>query len=174
MKDPQIRNALDVGLRAVAEDDGPHGASSAVGMRLMAEVHAIGAARRRRVRLLSLGGAVLSLALLIPVWWVRAPAENTTRPVDEPLVARELVTEFFPLAYGNVPTRGGYVIRMQVPSSVLARFGAAAFADDRQSPHVQADIVIGNDGLARAVRFVRVIDDSSPVGAGHQEQEQTP
>jgi len=51
---------------------------------------------------------------------------------------------------------GGLVVRMQVPRAALARFGVAAFvvADDRSST-VLAEVVVGNDGLARAVRFVR-------------------
>ena len=74
------------------------------------------------------------------------------------MITRELVTEFFPLRYSNVPARGGYVVRMQVPRSALASFGVAPIAGDTGSPHVLADVVIGDDGLARAVRFVRVIN----------------
>ena len=71
-------------------------------------------------------------------------------------------TEFFPLTYSNVPARGGYVVRMQVPRSALASFGATSFtAADNGSPNVLADVVIGNDGLARAVRFVQVIQIES-------------
>ena len=164
---------LTAGLRAVAEDDERYGTSSAVSMRLLAEVQAIDAARRRRTMLISLGAAaVLLVAASVPVW--RALSPEVSQPaLDAPIVSRELVTEFFPLTYSNVPARGGYVVRMQVPLSALASFGAASFASDTPSGNVLADVVIGNDGLARAVRFVQVVNDQRPADAGRA-QEQIP
>ena len=152
-------NRLAAGLRAVAEDDERLGTSNAVGLRLMAEVQAIANARRRRAMVLSLGAAAtLLLAISIPAWRsLQAP--STAPAADAPVVTRELVTEFFPLTYSNVPTRGGYVVRMQVPREALASFGAATFASDHRSPNLLADVVVGDDGLARAVRFVRVVNN---------------
>ena len=113
---------------------------------------------------LSAAAAVL-IALLVPGWRTFQQATTNPQPADAPVVTRELVTEFFPLTYSNVPARGGYVVRMQVPRGALASFGATlAAAGDNASPNVLADVVIGNDGLARAVRFVQVMS----------EQEQTP
>jgi hypothetical protein len=85
---------------------------------------------------------------------------------DGAVVTRELVTEFFPLRYSNVPARGGYVVRMQVPRTALASFGATAPAGVSNDPNILADVVVGDDGLARAVRFVQVIHD--------EQEEQTP
>jgi hypothetical protein len=184
MKTPDSHDALSGGLRAVAEDDERYGTSSAVSMRLLAEVHAIGATRRRRTMLLSLGAAAaVILAVSIPAWRALSPSGDQTLG-DAPIVTRELVTEFFPLTYSNVPARGGYVVRMQVPRSALESFGATAFASDTVSSNVLADVVVGNDGLARAVRFVQVVNDRRPVDHlrqgyggqddGRREQEQTP
>lgn len=157
---------LSAGLRAVASDDARLGSSSAVGLRLLAEVQAIADARRRRMMAVSLSAAAaVVIAALVPAWRWWQPLSDRSPQVDAPVVTRELVTEFFPLTYSNVPARGGYVVRMQVPRSALASFGAASVASDT-SPNVLADVVIGNDGLARAVRFVRVIHDDR--------QEQTP
>ena len=173
MKTPALHDPLAAGLRAVAEDDERYGASNAVGMRLLAEVQAIGAARRRRTMLISLGAAaVLLLVASVPVWRALSPDAGQPAP-DTPVITRELVTEFFPLTYSNVPARGGYVVRMQVPRSALASFGATAFASDTPSADVLADVVIGNDGLARAVRFVQVVNEQGPADAGRA-QEQTP
>ena len=160
------QSPLTSGLRAVAEDDERQGTSSAVGLRLLAEVQAIAGARRRRMLIVSLSAAAaLLVAALVPAWrWAQSTADAPQTP-EGAVVTRELVTEFFPLTYSNVPARGGYVVRMQVPRSALASFGAAALASDGASPHVLADVVIGDDGLARAVRFVKVINDR---------QEQTP
>jgi len=149
---------LTAGLRAVAEDDERFGSSSAVGLRLLAEVQAIGDAKRRRTLVLALSAAAAVLiAVLVPAWRVWQTSVNQSQQADAPVVTRELVTEFFPLTYSNVPARGGYVVRMQVPRGALASFGAATFTPDTTSPNVLADVVIGDDGLARAVRFVRVI-----------------
>ena len=151
---------LTAGLRALAEDDDRFGTSAAVGLRLLAEVQAIAEARRRRMRVLSLSAAAAVLiAALVPAWQSWQSKGERSTPLDAPVVSRELVTEFFPLTYSNVPTRGGYVVRMQVPRSALASFGATALAADGASQHVLADVVIGDDGLARAVRFVKVIND---------------
>ena len=149
---------LTAGLRAVAEDDEQLGTSSAVGLRLLAEVQSIGQARRRRMMVLTLSAAAAMLiAVAVPAWRLLRPEATSPVAEDTPVVTRELVTEFFPLTYSNVPARGGYVVRMQVPRSALASFDAAAFTPDTASPNVLADVVVGDDGLARAVRFVRVI-----------------
>ena len=177
MKTEDSEDALTAGLRAVAEDDEQRGASSRVGMRLLAEVQGIAATRRRRTALLSLSAAAAVLiAVLVPGWrMLQQPTTNPPQAADAPVVTRELVTEFFPLTYSNVPARGGYVVRIQVPRGALASFGATlAAAGDNTSPNVLADVVIGNDGLARAVRFVQVISNRGPAEAGPHDQEQTP
>ena len=169
------QDALTKGLRAVAEDDERDGSSSAVGLRLLAEVQTIAEARRRRALVLSLSAAAAVLiAVLVPTWRTWQASVSQPQPDDAPVVTRELVTEFFPLRYSNVPARGGYVVRMQVPRSALASFGIAPIGSDVTPAGVLADVVIGDDGLARAVRFVRVIDDRGPADAGHHEQEQRP
>ena len=150
---------LRAGLRAVAEDDERLGASSTVGMRLLAEVQAIADARRRRTLILSLtAAAAVLMAVLVPTWRLWQSAADQPQQADAPVITRELVTEFFPLGYSNVPARGGYVVRMQVPRSALASFGIAPIGNDGPPSGVLADVVIGDDGLARAVRFVRVVN----------------
>ena len=162
----ESHGTLSDGLRAVAEDDDQLGASNAVGLRLLAEVQAIADARRRRTMGLSLAAAaVLVTALAVPVWRTLQSRPDPA-VADGPVVTRELVTEFFPLRYSNVPARGGYVVRMQVPRTALASFGATAPAGVSNDPNILADVVVGDDGLARAVRFVQVIHDD--------QEEQTP
>jgi hypothetical protein len=166
MKESDSKDLLTAGLRAVAEDDERFGSSSAVGLRLLAEVQAIADARRRRALVLSLSAAAAVLiAVLVPAWRVWQASVNPPQPADTPEVTRELVTEFFPLRYSNVPTRGGYVVRMQVPRGALASFDVAPITGDNGSQHVLADVVVGDDGLARAVRFVRVINGQGPASA---------
>jgi hypothetical protein len=174
MKEQDSQARLTAGLRAVAEDDERLGSSNAVGLRLLAEVQAIANARRRRTTVLSLAAAAaLAAAVAVPAWRSMQSRADLPVTVDDPVVTRELVTEFFPLRYSNVPARGGYVLRMQVPRTALASFGATAPAGISNDPNILADVVVGDDGLARAVRFVQVID-ANPAEAGLHEQEQTP
>ena len=174
MKEQESQALLTAGLRAVAEDDERLGSSNAVGLRLLAEVQAIANARRRRATVLSLAAAAALLAALaVPAWRSLQSRADVSVAGDGPVVTRELVTEFVPLRYSNVPARGGYVVRMQVPRTALASFGATAPAGISDDPNILADVVVGDDGLARAVRFVQVIH-GNPAEAGLHEQEQTP
>jgi hypothetical protein len=163
MNEPQVDDRLTSALRAVAADDEQLNASPAVQARLLVEVGAIARARRRRTRIVALAVAAgLVLAIATPVWrtWVRQPAPTRPAVVSESGSgsADEVSTDFFPLPYSNVPAPAGHMVRIQVPRAALASFGVPSFASgDDASPTVLADVVVGDDGLARAVRFVRVV-----------------
>ena len=151
-------------LHANAEDEARLGASPQVRERLIAEVHAIARPRWNRMRMLQLAAAaILFIAIALPAWYSARRPSIATR--DDAAAAvqpvREEATEFFPLAYSNVPASGGYVVRMQVPRATLESFGVAEFASpDDRSTTVAADVFVGGDGLARAVRFVREVRQS--------------
>jgi hypothetical protein len=68
----------------------------------------------------------------------------------------EYATEFLPLTYGadQKPMESGKVIRVQMPRSALITFGLPVNVERADTP-VKADLLIGEDGLARAIRFVR-------------------
>jgi hypothetical protein len=68
----------------------------------------------------------------------------------------ESATDFFPLGYGGdqKPMERGEVIRVQMPSSALIAFGLPVNVERADMP-VKADLLVGEDGLARAIRFVR-------------------
>jgi hypothetical protein len=157
-------------LRAIAEDDEMLGTSPQVRERLLAEVHAIARPRWNRMRLLQLAAAaILFVAIALPAWYAaRRVPTATSDDGGEPfggaqgrrvqVSIREEATDFFPLAYSNVPAPGGYVVRMQVPRATLDSFGVTEFASpDDRSTTVAADVIVGGDGLARAVRFVREV-----------------
>jgi hypothetical protein len=154
--------SLTSALRAVAADDQALGASPAVEARLLAEVRSVSRGRRTRTRVVVLAAAaVLFMAIALPFWQpssreaVVADPDRVTGGIEAG--TGEVATDFFPLTYSTVPASGGQVVRMQVPRAALARFGVASFvvAEDR-SATVLAEVIVGNDGLARAVRFVRV------------------
>jgi hypothetical protein len=104
------------------------------------------------------------VAALIPAWRTASrPSEDTTAvaPVaDQSIATGEVFTDFFPLAFGDVPASDGHLVRLQVPRTALETFGVASFGSAGDvSSTVLADVVVGNDGLARAVRFVRMARD---------------
>lgn len=73
-------------------------------------------------------------------------------------IAREATTEFFPLFFGSVPASSEHIVRIEVPRASLVQFGLASAHDmNRTTGTVLADVLVGEDGLARAVRFVRPI-----------------
>jgi hypothetical protein len=68
----------------------------------------------------------------------------------------EIATDFFPLMNrDSLPQLdGGQVVRVELPRSALMSFGLPMNMD-RANERIKADVVVGNDGLARAIRFVR-------------------
>ena len=69
----------------------------------------------------------------------------------------ENVTEFLPLvadAPAATPLEGGQLVRVRLPRAALASLGLPLNAERGNEP-VKADVLVGNDGLARAIRFVR-------------------
>jgi hypothetical protein len=64
-------------------------------------------------------------------------------------------TDFFPLAYGDdqKPMERGQVIRVQMQRSALIAFGLPVNIERADTP-VKADLLVGEDGMARAIRFV--------------------
>jgi hypothetical protein len=120
----------------------------------------IARARTRRASLIGLAAAAaLFIAVAVPVW------ESSTRSGPggrEPAPraegeTREIATDFFPLTFSSVPAVEAHLVRMEVPRSALASFGVESFDTPDASSTVLADVVVGEDGLARAVRFVRIV-----------------
>ena len=70
--------------------------------------------------------------------------------------SNEIATDFIPLGDANtlVLQDGGQIIRVKLPRSTLIRFGFPVNMD-RYNENVKADVIVGVDGLARAIRFVQ-------------------
>lgn len=68
----------------------------------------------------------------------------------------EITTEFLPISYGgNLPQLDdGQLVRVELPRSALQSFGLPVNAE-RAGERVKADVLLGHDGVARAIRFVR-------------------
>lgn len=85
---------------------------------------------------------------------------RSDRKKDNNVVANhatsEVATEFMPLAYLNaaVLEDGGQIVRVELPRSALVNFGLPVNMD-RYNERVKADILLGVDGMAHAIRFVQ-------------------
>ncbi len=82
----------------------------------------------------------------------QAPASDP----KEQKAPREIATDFIPLMYGGASGAldSGQVVRVELPRSALVSFGLPMNLE-RANERIKADVVIGSDGLARAIRFVR-------------------
>jgi hypothetical protein len=88
----------------------------------------------------------------------QAPEHSGPWPRQE-----EVTTGFFPLdPAGSVPA-SGEVVRVQMPRAALTLFGLP-FNERRASVPVQADVLLGEDGMAHAVRFVTTTSYETPTG----------
>jgi hypothetical protein len=72
------------------------------------------------------------------------------RPHEQP---RETVTQFFPLLDVAPPFERGELLRVMVPASTMRRVGLPV-NEDHLTDRVYADVLVGQEGLARAIRFV--------------------
>ena len=70
--------------------------------------------------------------------------------------AREIATDFIPLGYMNSASLqdGGHIVRVELPRSALVSFGLPVNMD-RLNEKVKADVWLGVDGVAHAIRFVQ-------------------
>jgi hypothetical protein len=156
----RVRNMTEA-LRALAAEDVSLAPSSAIEARLRREVRSIARARRRRIAVVALAAAaVLAIALAVP--WKRG-VDNATagsQPSTSASRGGEVATAFFPLTYSSLPISNAQLVRVQVPRSALASFGLAPIdvpasaTGATASATVSADVLVGEDGVARAVRFV--------------------
>ncbi len=85
---------------------------------------------------------------------------NTNRPATSAQqtnqAVAEITTDFMPLSHGNnlSPEDGGQIMRVELPRSALVSFGLPMNVE-RAGERVKADVLMGEDGVARAIRFVR-------------------
>jgi hypothetical protein len=66
---------------------------------------------------------------------------------------REVVTEFFSLLDVAPPFESGELLRVMVPASTMRTVGLPV-NENRLADPVYADVLVGREGLARAIRFV--------------------
>jgi hypothetical protein len=67
----------------------------------------------------------------------------------------EVATRFYPLVEEGemAPLESGLIVRVEAPASTFISLGLPITAESSNRP-VQADLLLGQDGLARAIRFL--------------------
>jgi hypothetical protein len=75
--------------------------------------------------------------------------------VAPPLSETEVATDFMPIRYANPASLqdGGSIVRVELSRSTVVSMGFAVNMD-RYGERVKADVLMGADGLARAIRFI--------------------
>jgi hypothetical protein len=86
-----------------------------------------------------------------------APVLEVVKPAMRKVVHRkqpqEIVTEFYPLMEDPPPFERGELLRVSLPAAAMRSVGVPV-SEDRLTETVQADVLVGQEGLARAIRFV--------------------
>jgi hypothetical protein len=149
------------GLRALAAD-GPQSAPDRVEWRLRAEFR--NRNRRRRARVWSSFGAAAALAAGLAVFvWVREVPKSAAAPAVAPVAAATVAADadedpeanFYPLPEAEAlpAAESAVVVQVQLPAASLRLMGVPL--DEEADSPVQAELLLGQDGLARGVRLVQ-------------------
>jgi hypothetical protein len=87
---------------------------------------------------------------------IHAPAYRPDNAQVANHVTNEVATDFIPIGYMSAANLqdGGQIVRVQLPRSALANFGLPVNMD-RYNEKVKADVLLGVDGRAHAIRFVQ-------------------
>jgi hypothetical protein len=80
---------------------------------------------------------------------------STPRARTRYTVEREIATDFFPLMDVPPPVGRGALVRVNLPAEAMRTVGLPV-REDRLSERVQADVLLSEEGLATAIRFVKV------------------
>jgi len=87
---------------------------------------------------------------------VRASRRRPVTPSKAPVIEanREQMTDFIPVFYDPEPIERGQIVRVRLPRSALTVFGLP-LNEEHAEQAIRADVLLGEDGLVRAVRFVK-------------------
>lgn len=86
---------------------------------------------------------------------VRAPRKLARKSAaPQPPQSREVVTDFFPLMNPAPSFERGEILRVQLPAAAMQTVGLPV-REEHLGDLVQADVLVGEEGMPRAIRFVR-------------------
>jgi hypothetical protein len=75
------------------------------------------------------------------------------KPATQTAKRAEIKTEFIALSYAGNP-ESGQIVRIKVPSSMMVSLGLMSTVA-RPNSLVNAEVVVGDDGMSHAIRFIR-------------------
>jgi hypothetical protein len=138
-------------LRALAMD-GPQAAPERVERQLLAAFRKRSRQRRLRVWMSLSGAAAIAAGLALWLWVREAPRPAAPVPAQ---MEEEADASFYPLPEAEAlpEVENAMVVRVQLPVSSLRSMGFPV--DEERSDEVQAELLLGQDGLARGVRLVQ-------------------
>jgi len=101
--------------------------------------------------------AVVRHVVSRPALTAKRGAPSKRVATSEQTAATEATTRFYPLPYGSGLglDEGWALVRVQVRRSSLATLGVPFNAGSAAGEMLTADVVVGQDGLARGIRFVQ-------------------
>jgi hypothetical protein len=133
-------------LQRLADADAAAEARPAIEIKLQ---QAFRARRRKRVRRQAMLWAVPAAAIVLMMIFVNR------KPETVPAQPSEVVTDFFPLMDTAPPFQRGRILRIELPASAMKMVGLPVHEQHLNDP-VQADVLVGEEGLPRAIRFVKL------------------
>lgn len=86
----------------------------------------------------------------------RSSGRQATQAIEKSMSKpqqQEIKTEFIALSYARNPD-SGQIVRVKVPSSMMVTLGLVQTVE-KPANLVDAEVLVGDDGLTRAIRFVR-------------------
>ena len=130
----------------------PQSAGPEIEDRLLEMFRTRHARKQRLVRGLAALAACLVLALGVYWFSLQAPRQSARRVAPEipPSGAAEFIA--LPYAQSEVPLEHAVVVRVNIPPAQARALGVPF--DPGARSRISADLLIGQDGMARAVRFV--------------------
>jgi hypothetical protein len=167
-------------LRALAEADASAEAPREIELRLRKQFRSRKRKHvwRRSAMWATSAAAVIALFVVLagrqpavrPVNSVVSPPAVTIPQVAEPSISavspprraiavrprqrQEIVTDFFPLMDPAPPFERGQLLRVELPASAMQMVGLPVH-EERLTDRVEADVLLGEEGLPRAIRFVK-------------------
>jgi hypothetical protein len=147
------------GLRALAAD-GPREAPLHIEEQLRAQFRKQN--RRRHLAAWMPAFSVATAAGIALLLWVHAKPKPAPAPAEvaalavAPVAEEDADSSFYPLPEAEAlpAVENAMVVRVQLPVSSLQLMGVPV-GEERADASVQADLLLGQDGLARAVRLAQ-------------------
>jgi len=139
-------------LRALASD-GPREAPGYIEERLRVQFRK--QKQRRKLSTWVLASGLAAAAITLAVWIPSAKHKPAVAPaIVAPVVDDEADMSFYPLPEAEAlpAVENAMVVRVQLPVSSFQLMGVPV-SDEGGDASVQADLLLGQDGLARAVRL---------------------